>query len=272
MSVKLFKDFDEKQLTYSKLIKVNDRFTIVKIWNTKGITKSQSFLQLEKMKLLDNISIDKKDNKYKILLELTEKNKNLLTNIDQTSIGFIRQNQILQQIHMETGVNYKAKCIKYEDGETHEVKDALKLTFVDDKMPTLIFDEDKNLINKNEINKSDFVKVIIEITHVVFDLTDKTVTTNVVLRQIKRCRPEPIIKVLDTYSFIDSDTEPETKIQPEIKVNPKQEVIKPIEQIKINNDSDSDTDSDKETETSVTDEEDNDGIAMSPVDMNDFDK
>jgi hypothetical protein len=220
MSVKLYSDFDEGKIGYTKLIKVNDRFMIIKIWDYTSSPET-AYIQFEKMKVIDDITVDPKDNKYKLVLELTEKNKDILSKIDFKAVNFIKQKSILQQIHLESGVTYRAKCVKHENGESHEVKDAIKLTFIDENSPTKIFDEDKCLITKEEIKKGDDVKVILEVSHIVFDLVDKIVTTNVVLRQVKRCRQKPIYKVLDTYSFVESDDEdgkvPENKIEPEVK-------------------------------------------------------
>lgn len=218
MSVKLYSDFDVEKIGYTKLIKVNDRFMIIKIWDYTSSPET-AYVQFEKMKVIDDITVDPKDNKYKLVLELTEKNKDILSKIDLKAVNFIKQKGILQQIHLESGVTYRAKCVKHENGESHEVKDAIKLTFIDENSPTKIFDEDKCLITKEEIKKGDDVKVILEVSHIVFDLEDKVVTTNIVLRQVKRCRQKPIYKVLDTYSFVESDNEDENKVEPEkIKV------------------------------------------------------
>lgn len=220
MSVKLYSDFDVEKIGYTKMVKVNDRFMIIKIWDYTNSPET-AYIQFEKMKVIDDIIIDSKDNKYKMILELTETNKDILSKIDLKAVNFIKQTGILQQIHLESGVTYRAKCVKHENGETHEIKDAIKLIFIDENLPTKIFDEDKCLITKEEIKKGDDVKVILEISHIVFDLVDKIVTTNVVLRQVKRCRQKPIYKVLDTYSFVESDDEDvevlESKIEPEVK-------------------------------------------------------
>lgn len=240
MSVKLYSNFDVEKIGYTKLIKVNDRFLIIKIWDYTSEPET-SYVQFEKMTVLDDIVVDSKDNKYKLILELTEKNKDIFSKIDIKAVNYIKQKGILQQIHLESGVTYRAKCVKHENGETHEVKDAIKLTFIDENIPTKIFDEDKCLITKDEIKKGDKVKVILEISHIVFDLEDKVVTTNVVLRQVKRCRQKPMYKVLDTYSFVESDDENVPKKQEETK----KEEIK-VTQIEHESDEDDDLDEDDE--------------------------
>lgn len=203
------KTIDTTKIVYDDIILTqNDQFAVSKIWYQPSNDSMHSLLY--QTTVLPVYSYDNKNGKF--LLRLNKNNEQqILSEIDQLSINYIKMSGLLQKLSLSPKeVRYRTIVNDFNNKEGEqmnsiELKNTLKTKYYSNgikKSKTL--DDIENILKKG-LN----VKVIIEIDGLIVDIKKGSIITNVILHQFRVERIIPKKIELGEYSFLESEDDEE---------------------------------------------------------------
>lgn len=209
------KTIDTTKIVYDDIILTqNDQFAVAKIWYQPSSDNMHSLLY--QTTVLPVYSYDNKNGKF--LLRLGKDNEQqILSEIDQLSINYIKTSGLLQKLSLSPKeVRYRTIVNDFNNKEgermnSFELKNALKTKYYSNGIKKSKTLDDVESTLKKGVN----VKVIIEIDGLIVDIKRGSIITNIILHQFRVEKIVPKKIELGEYSFLDSDNEEENEEQPE---------------------------------------------------------